>query len=247
MYILSLDTTAKTAAVAVCTYHNNDFAVKSVAAFNTTLTHSESLMPMIDFCLKGANITFDDVEICAVSRGPGSFTGVRIGISALKGLCFGKNKKCVGVSALGALAKNVDDAKRSTLVCSCMDARRNQFYNALFIADGKGALKRLCEDRAISADELYEELVKKHSKKHIIVVGDGAYLACKLLTQGREIALDVECAREDLVYQNAVSVAREAVVEYTAKAENVFDDASILPTYLRQSQAERERNERLRT
>ncbi len=243
MYILSLDTTAKTAAAGLVKADGTKLVPAVTAQVNSTLTHSESLLPMIDFCLKNEHITLDEVSMIAVSAGPGSFTGVRIGISAVKGLAFGRdNIKCVGVSTLHALALNVDDAKRGTVICPVMDARRNQFYNALFSADGKGSIKRLCEDRAIGFDELAGELSEKYAGKSIILVGDGAELFMSLLEKS-EPDIAAKCARADRLYQNAYSVAKAALL--TTDENTDCSAERLLPVYLRLSQAERERNERM--
>ena len=138
MYILSVDTTAKTAAAAVSEVKDGVVFPLCESRLNSTLTHSESILPMIDFCLKNSNVGIDQVDVLAISAGPGSFTGVRIGISTIKGLAFGNdNVKCVPVSALESLCENVSDEQKGTVICACMDARRNQFYNALFSANGK--------------------------------------------------------------------------------------------------------------
>lgn len=249
VYILALDTTAKTACAALCeTNDGAEISVKSQCTVNSTATHSESLLPMADFCLKEASVSFDDIGAIAVSNGPGSFTGVRIGVSAVKGLAFGKdNIKCVPVSALYALALNVSFENDATVICACMDARRNQFYNALFMADGKGNLLRLCDDRALSADELYSELCEKYKNADIVLVGDGAYLAYKLLCEtDRPERLNIRTARADLVYQNAYSVARAANEKLNSEPDGDYSSESLLPMYLRLSQAERERNEKLK-
>ena len=193
-------------------------------------------------------MNLDDVGVIAVSNGPGSFTGVRIGVSAVKGFAFGKdNIKCVPVSALYALALNVSFEKDGTVICACMDARRNQFYNAVFMADGKGNLLRLCDDRALSADELYSELCEKYKSADIVLVGDGAYLAYRLLCEtNRPERLNISTARADLVYQNAYSVARAANEKMIAEPDGDYSSESLLPMYLRLSQAERERNEKLK-
>lgn len=242
MYILSIDTTAKTAAAGLMRMAGEKLVPEVTAQVNSTLTHSESLLPMIDFCLKNEHITLDDVSMIAVSAGPGSFTGVRIGISAVKGLAFGRDIKCIGVSTLHALALNVDDARRGTVICPVMDARRNQFYNALFSADGKGHIKRLCEDRATGFDELCGELLEKYGAKSIIVVGDGAELFMSLLEKS-ELDIAAKCARADRLYQNAYSVAKAAVLSVDENAD--YGAEKLLPVYLRLSQAERERNERM--
>ena len=249
MYILALDTTAKTACAALCEINDGEkISVKSQCTVNSTATHSESLLPMVDFCLKEASADFNDVGMLAVSNGPGSFTGVRIGVSAVKGLAFGKDSiKCVPVSALYALALNVSFEKDGTVICACMDARRNQFYNALFMADGKGKVMRLCEDRALSADELYSELCDKYKSANIVLVGDGAYLAYDLLCSNeRPEKLEISTARADLVYQNAYSVARAANEKAVSEPDGDYSAERLLPMYLRLSQAERERNEKLK-
>lgn len=249
MYILALDTTAKTACAALCeTKGGAELSVKSQCTVNSTATHSESLLPMLDFCLKEASVSLDEVGMLAVSSGPGSFTGVRIGVSAVKGLAFGKdNIKCVPVSALYALALNVSFEKDGTIICACMDARRNQFYNALFMADGKGGAIRLCEDRALSADELYSELCEKFGNADIVLVGDGAYLAYDLLCESkRPERLEIRTARADLVYQNAYSVARAANEMLNSEPDGDYSSERLLPMYLRLSQAERERNQKLK-
>lgn len=242
MYILSVDTTAKTAAAAVSKVVDGVVFPICDAHLNSTLTHSESILPMIDFCLKNAGIPFSDVGLLAVSAGPGSFTGVRIGISTIKGLCFGSEVKCVGVSALEALAENVSDEQKGALICPVMDARRNQFYNALFSANRKGDIKRLCDDRAIGEDELFEELKEKYSSRKIVLVGDGALLAYKLLSahDGFE-KLKVLPARSDRLLQDASSVARCGF----RHIDESVDADKLNPVYLRLSQAERERNERM--
>lgn len=243
MYILSVDTTAKTAAAAVSLVKDGVVFPLCDSRLNSTLTHSESILPMIDFCLKNANVSLSEVDVLAISAGPGSFTGVRIGISTIKGLAFGNdNVKCVPVSSLEALCENVSDEQRATLICACMDARRNQFYNALFSANGKGSIKRLCEDRAISAEDLYKELSDKYSSRRIVLVGDGALLAYKLFSEycGFE-NMKIVTARSDRLLQDAVSVARTSY----RHLDDAVPACNLNPVYLRLSQAERERNERM--
>ena len=242
MYILSIDTTAKTAACSVCTVKNGELLPICTSQLNSTLTHSESILPMIDFCLKNSNVGIDDIDLIGISAGPGSFTGVRIGISTVKGLAFGSEKiKCVSVSALEALAHNVDMSEDGTVVCPCMDARRNQFYNALFTCDANKNLTRLCEDRAVDYKDLFDELVNGYSDKKIILVGDGAELAFNLFakTEGFE-KLNIVFCGYDRAYQDGVSVAKCTLIH---ENEAISSD-ELSPVYLRMSQAERERNEK---
>ena len=243
MYILSVDTTAKTATAALSEVRNNVVCPLCDAHLHSTLTHSESILPMIDFCLKNANVSLSNVEVFAISAGPGSFTGVRIGIATIKGLAFGNDDvKCVPVSALESLAENVSDEQRGTVICAIMDARRNQFYNALFSANGKGSIKRLTDDRAIDGDELFFELREKYASHKIILVGDGALLAYKLFSvqQGFE-SMKILLPRSDRLLQDAVSVARCAY----RNMDKSIPSEKLNPVYLRLSQAERERNERM--
>lgn len=243
MYILSVDTTAKTATAAVSKVENGIVYPLCDSRLNSTLTHSESILPMIDFCIKNANVNLDEIDVLAISAGPGSFTGVRIGISTVKGLAFGNEKvKCVPVSALESLAENVSDESRGTIICACMDARRNQFYNALFSANGKGSIKRLCDDRAIGAEDLYKELTENCSSRKIVLVGDGALLAYKLFSSYDGFSdLKISPVRGDRLLQDASSVARCAY----RNLSSAISAEKLNPVYLRLSQAERERNERM--
>lgn len=243
MYILSIDTTAKTASAAISKCSENVVSPLCDVRLNCTLTHSESILPMIDYCLKNTNVNINEIDVLAISAGPGSFTGVRIGISTVKGLAFGNEKvKCIPVSALEALAENVSDESRAAVICACMDARRNQFYNALFSANGSGSIKRLTQDRAISASDLYNELFDNYKNRKIVLVGDGAHLAYKLFSEcvGFE-EMKISTVRSDRILQDACSVARCAFrnLNNSVPAENLN------PVYLRLSQAERERNERM--
>lgn len=167
MRILAVDTSAKVSSVSVV----EDNEILAEFNVNSSLTHSQTLMPMIDSMLSSSKIPLDSIDLFAASAGPGSFTGIRIGIGAVKGLAYGRNKPCVSVSTLEALAYNMADF--SGIVCPVMDARCNQVYTALFEAE-KQNITRLCEDKAISIDELYDSLSSLN--KNIIFVGDGADL-----------------------------------------------------------------------
>ena len=230
MKILALETSAKAVSVAVA----ESGKVFASAYQNVGLTHSVTLMPLLDGMLKNAGLSMDDVGCVAVANGPGSFTGLRIGVSAAKGLAWTRDIPCCGVSTLEAMAQNVRDFN-GIIVCA-MDARRNQIYNALFKAKD-GVLTRLCPDRAIGLDEVAAEL--KSCEKCKIIVGDGAKLCYTyLLEQG----ILCRMAQESAVMQNAVGVAMVAC-EMAARGETV-SSRDLVPVYLRLSQAERERSER---
>jgi len=227
LLILALETSAKSVSTAVV----KDGVPLAYSYQNTGLTHSRTLMPLVDSMLKNSNLSLSDMDLLAVSNGPGSFTGLRIGVSALKGLAWSAEKPCVGVSTLEAMAQNLRHMD-AVIVCA-MDARRNQIYNALFRARD-GHLSRLTPDRAIGLDQLAEEL--QSESVPLWVVGDGAHL-CGNYLQQQGIACTIAPAQ--LVMQNAVGVALAA--EISAREGKVTDAQGLDLVYLRLSQAERER------
>ena len=231
MRILALETAAKAVSAAV----TEDGKVLAAGFQDTGLTHSRTLMPIVEGLLRNANMTVADMDAIAVSAGPGSFTGVRIGVSAAKGLAWAVDKPCVPVSTLAALARNV--AFWDGLVVCAMDARRQQVYNAIFEARD-GALTRLTEDRAIALADLAEEL--RGDPRPKTVLGDGGRMTYDFLT-----AAGVPCrlAPPHLVKENAVSVALEA--EDTVRAGGLVTAQELAPVYLRPPQAERLRREKL--
>ena len=227
MKILSIDSSATCASVAL--YDTQ--ADKTVGEFfiNTRLTHSQTLIPMLDALMNSTKTEFSDIDYFAVNTGPGSFTGIRIGVSAVKGIAMALEKPCVGISTLESMAYNCVDFD-DIIVCACMDARRNQVYNALFEVKS-GFVNRLCDDRAISTDELILQL--REMKKNIILVGDGAHLIdCSSDS-------NISLAHDNKRYQKASSVCLCAK-DYIDK-NNVVSASALMPTYLRPSQAERER------
>ena len=227
MKILALETSAKSVSAAVV----ENGAVLASSYQNTGLTHSRTLMPLVDGMLKAAELSLDAMGLVAVAQGPGSFTGLRIGVSAAKGLAWAKELPCCGVSTLLAMAQNLRHMD-GTIVCA-MDARRNQVYNAVFRAEN-GQLTRLTEDRAVSLAELAEELKNAEGAK--FVVGDGAKLCYTYLTQQ---GIPCRMAPAALVMQNAVGVGL-AAEELAAEGKTVSAQ-ELVPVYLRLSQAERER------
>lgn len=224
MLILALDSSAAPASAALL----EDGKILSEFYINTKQTHSQTLMPMVESVLKLTNKTLDDVTCMAVSAGPGSFTGVRIGVSCVKGLSMTRNIPCAGVSTLRAMAEN---ARQLTgIVCAVMDARCGQVYNALFRAES-GKLTRLCDDRALPIAELLEEC--KTFTEKIYLVGDGAELCYKTFA-----AIRAELLQPQLRFQRASGVAM-AAQEMVENGQTVTPDA-LMPIYLRLPQAERE-------
>jgi tRNA threonylcarbamoyladenosine biosynthesis protein TsaB len=229
MLILAFESSAKSASAAL----TRDGALLGMNYQNSGLTHSRTLLPMAEDLLKNLEISLPDVDLFAVSRGPGAFTGVRIGVATVKGLAWALDKPVCGVSTLEAMAYLALPAGEGTLVCCAMDARRSQVYNALFEIR-RGVPVRLTPDRPIALEELAAELAGKYRVPYL--VGDGAAL-CKAYFD--EKGIQSTLAGEPLRYQNAWGVAAAA-----ARGEAI-SGAELTPVYLRLSQAERERNARL--
>lgn len=224
MIILGVDTTAVIGSVAVCEIENEVLKNHCVFTLKNKLTHSETLLPMIDSALKAYGTDIDKVDKFAVTVGPGSFTGVRIGVSTIKGLATKDDKPCAAVSTLEALCNAHKDF--DGVICAVMDARRGQFYTALF---KKGI--RLTKDDLLPASEI-ETMLREYREK-VIVCGDGAELFASLCGYENMIL-----APEESRYQNALSVALVG-----ARIEEI-KHTELLPCYLRASQAERERKEK---
>lgn len=174
MRILAFESSAKAASVALI----QDGVLLAESFQNNGKTHSATLMPMAKQVLEDCGITAADLDAVAVAKGPGSFTGVRIGVAAAKGLAWGAEKPVCGVSTLEGMANQM--AMLSGIICPVMDARRSQVYNALFQSDGKN-LQRLTPDRAISMEELKKDL--ETCEKSIFLVGDGANLCYNTLSE----------------------------------------------------------------
>lgn len=221
--ILGIDSSAITAGCAL--YDGGKVIAEQF--LNTKHTHSQTLLPMVEDMLKSAEVKLTDVETIAVTAGPGSFTGLRIGIASVKGMAMGAGKRCVSVSTLEAIAYNFIGV--DGIICCAMDARCGQVYNALFRSEN-GIITRLCEDRAIKSADLYEELKKLNG--NIILAGDGAEILHKATEESFKLA------PLPLRYQRGLGVC------LAAEGKETIDAAALMPSYLRLPQAERERLER---
>lgn len=229
MLILALESSAKAASAALL----EDESLIAQYSQCCGLTHSRTLLPMVEDMLKNTEKKIADVDLIAVAHGPGSFTGIRIGVSTVKGLAWASDKKCVGVSTLEAMAWHGVCA--GGLVCPVMDARRSQVYNALFDIGADGRPVRLTEDRAVSLAVLAQEL-EGLDKGAPLLVGDGAKLTYDYLM---DEGITCRLAPANLLYQSAWGVGMAAVGKTAGSADE------LLPVYLRLSQAERERQERM--
>ena len=227
MLILAFESSAKAASAALV----KDGRLISQYSQCSGLTHSRTLLPMGEDMLKNAELKLSDVDLIAVAHGPGSFTGIRIGVSMVKGLAWAADKACVGVSTLEALAWH--GLAAGGYICPVMDARRNQVYNALFeIVDGRPL--RLTEDRPIALAELIEEV--KALPAPVFLVGDGTDITERFFSQQ---GICCRRAPENLMWQSAWGVCM------AAQDKPLVSTDELLPVYLRLSQAERERQERL--
>ncbi len=229
MKILSMECSATPASVAVI----EDNKILASSFVNVRLTHSQTLMPMVENVLNSAKLSINDIDGLAISNGPGSFTGVRIGISALKGIAAPKNLPCVAVSTLRAMAENY--VGNDCYICAVMDARCNQVYNAIFEIKNNEVI-RLCEDRALMCDELANEIKTNYqnSDRSIIIIGDGTDIFFPFV----EDIENIRKASPQLRYQNAIGVGLVATESF--KNGETLSADNLLTFYLRLPQAERE-------
>lgn len=228
MKILAVETSAAACSAALW----EDGVILAQNYQNSGLTHSRTMLPMVDAMLRDSGHDLKEVDVVAAAVGPGSFTGLRIGVAAAKGLVWPEDKDCAPCSTLESMAWPLAHMEGAVIVCA-MDARRKQVYNALFLAQGD-RLERLSPDRAISLEELGEEL--KSYKNRKIVVGDGAQLCYNHLLE--EIP-ELELAPSHLRMQSAVGVAMAA--QRMVRDGQLVKGAQLVPVYHRLSQAERER------
>lgn len=221
MLILGIESSAVAASAAVA----QDGRLLGEFFVNTKQTHSQTLLPMVDALLKNLGIVCGNLDCIAVTNGPGSFTGVRIGVTCVKGLALPHSIPCCGVSTLEAIAYG-GVGYPGSIICAVMDARCGQVYNALFEVTEQG-LARLTEDRAISIRELGEQC--REYGKRLLLLGDGAALC------HREFApWGARLAPEAVRFQRAGSVA------LLAEGRQWVTSDELLPIYLRMPQAERE-------
>lgn len=231
MRILSFESTAKTASVALSV----DGRTISAFTVDAGLTHSEVLLPMAEDVLRHAKCTFDEVDAYAVVCGPGSFTGIRIGVATVKGLAFGKNRPVVALSSTEALAQNMVGIPG--LLVPVIDCRRNECYCALFRSDGK-EIYRLTEDAQMKIADL-APLLSEHEGDAIYLIGDAADKAYTIL---KELGITLRKAPTALCAPSAVNLG--ALAMQKIMQGETESDVTVAPIYLKPAQAERERLER---
>lgn len=235
MKILAVDTSSKTAYVSIAEIKSETEA-KSVLSYSYEApSHTTTLTRMIDSALKLSSLTFEDIDLYAATIGPGSFTGIRIGVSVIKGFAMVDLKPCVGVSSLDALAFGAKGSKG--LILPLIDARRGTFYNASYISSN--TVTKLSVEGQLETDEILTTIKENSDKKKIILTGDGAEKIAKV---SAENGIETDIAISDPAFGAAIV----AFSKYTHADNKVhFNDCELVPVYLKKSQAEREREERL--
>lgn len=227
MYLLAIDASSLPASCALF----RDGHLLAEEYIHNRMTHSQTLMPMVQHMLETAALPAPQVDLYTVTVGPGSFTGLRIGIASAKGMAFGSGKPCLPVSTLTALAWNC--LSHRGLVYAVMDARCAQVYTAAFRSDGKGGMEPLGEDEAIPLARLQQRIAA--AEEPVMLVGDGAELCYRSMEETQNLVL----APAALRFQRASSLGM-AALDALAKGAQPIPAEALAPTYLRLPQAERE-------
>ncbi|MGL5973228.1 MAG: tRNA (adenosine(37)-N6)-threonylcarbamoyltransferase complex dimerization subunit type 1 TsaB [Oscillospiraceae bacterium] len=225
MIVLALDTCTNSCSVTIF----EDNKILSSCFTNMRITHSETILPAIDHALNLSGKTLSDIDLFSCSIGPGSFTGIRIGISIVKGFCLSTKKMCIGVSSLLGLAYNLTDI--DGFIVPVLDAKRNQFYTALFNCK-ENQITRLTEDTAIDIDS-FEKLIE-HCDKNIYLLGDGAKKCYDRYSHNKNIKL----ASEITIYNNSIGIGLATITCFNQK--NYIEGKNLLPSYIRLSQAQQD-------
>lgn len=233
MKILAITTSSNICSVALL----EDSNVLMEKHISDAKTHSQKLMPLIDKVLKAQNISINDIDLYACSNGPGSFTGVRIGISTVKAFADVTNKSIISVSSLEGLAYNVNQSyfKHETdIVCSLIDAKNNNVYFGLFKKAGNYDFEPLEDFKTSNINEIIDFLEQHYSSEPIIFVGDGA--VCHKYNILSKLSKSI-FVMESFNGENSISIGKCGY--YKFKKGLYGDSNSITPLYLRKSQAER--------
>lgn len=227
MNILAIDTSSAACSAAL----TRDGKLLGEYIMNSALTHSQTIMPAVEAILEREGMTPSDVDLFAVVAGPGSFTGVRIGVCAVKGLCAATDKPCARIDALEAIAEG---AAFEGFICPILDARRDQVYTALFEKTGETLVRRM-EDSALPLDALLQRL----PQGPVYFTGDGLNTYEDRIRSAMGSRARIAPAHIRVLRASAACVIAER------RPETHMEASLLTPEYLRLSQAERERNERL--
>ncbi len=221
MLTLAFDTSSRTAAVAVL--HNDTIIYESI--INTGLNHSEVLMPSIDYALRQVSMKISDMDLFSCTLGPGSFTGLRIGVSTLKGLMLATGKPACVVSTLAALALNIGTT--SKLICSMIDAGRGQVYIAYFRYSDNNILQQISEEKAITPNEI------TNADKDTLFVGDGTIKYAEIIKNIKSSEVNLISDLQHYIRASAVGIlARRKFAE-----NDLLNASTLVPFYLRSADA----------
>lgn len=231
MKILAVDTSSGVASVAL----TDDEKLKGEFVLYHKKTHSQMLMPAIEKLLKICQTDICDIDLFAAAAGPGSFTGLRIGIATIKALAHATNKPVAGVSTLKAMAYNL--AYCSTLIAPIMDARRSQVYSGIYRWEGTN-LSTVAKPQALAIERLLDMLLEHGGQ--VVFIGDGVPVHKDIIVN--KLGERALFAPVNANMQKASCVA--ALARYEASKGNVCRYNELLPVYLRKSQAEREYEEK---
>lgn len=224
MYVLGIETATPVGSVAVA---NENGLVAEYTLIRGT-THSERLLPVLDHLLKSASLPFRGIDVLAISLGPGSFTGLRIGVSTAKGLALAGEKPVVGISTLDALAENYRGI--DTVLCPMLDARKKEVFAAVYRGSRTEGLEKLTPDLAIPPERIFAYL----EGNGIMFLGDGSILYRSLIEQA--MGAKAGFAPPHLNHPRAATVALLGLQE--AKRGNFLDLKTFTPIYVRSSDAE---------
>lgn len=231
MIVLSIDSSSKVATVAIL----KDDVLLGEYILNDKREHSVILMPLIENLLKECNLTIDDIDGYVVSKGPGSFTGLRIGMATVKGMSFGNNKPYISISSLDALAYNL--ISFNGIICPIMDALRENVYTALY-KNNNDSLEKIMDYTALDIDELVNLL--KDKNEEVIFVGDGLYKHKKYICD------NFPKAHFAPVHLNIIRASSLGELGLNLLKNGFCDDSNSAPIYLKKPQAERELERRLK-
>lgn len=230
MKVLAVDTSSNVATVAVV----EDGKLLGESVLNHGKTHSQKIMVMIQKLMEDLELSVNDIDVFAAANGPGSFTGLRIGVATIKALAHSVNKPVVGISTLAGLAYNLPHCEH--IIVPIMDARRNQVYTASYIWDEDG-FKELSADEAISIEECVDSCGEFLDT---VFVGDGVYVHEEYIRE--RLGENAHFTPPTALMQRASSIAMLALMK--AKQGETQHYSELKPFYLRKSQAEREYEER---
>jgi tRNA threonylcarbamoyladenosine biosynthesis protein TsaB len=222
MLTLAFDTSSRTAAVAVL--HDDTIIYDSI--INTGLNHSELLMPEIDYALRQVRIKISDINLFACTLGPGSFTGLRVGVSTLKGLMLATGTPAAGVSSLAAVVLNLGTTSR--LICSMIDAGRGQVYVAYFRYNDKNILQKISEETAVNPKEIIN-----NTDKNTLFVGDGVIKYAEIIKNIKSPEVSIASDSQHYIRASAVGIlGRKKFAE-----NDLLDASTLVPVYLRSADA----------